>query len=87
MMIGYARIGGLEMIQKLLFFMTLFYFSFSLQTFAHGTGEETAQSIGIWVYAFSSLFVLALIGFIYAFILKKQVTKRMWGENRKRSDA
>lgn len=64
--------------KKLLILTNLLYFFSTVPTFAHGIGEaeKTASSLSIWMYAFSTLFCLSLIGYAYAFYLKKRINQK-----------
>jgi hypothetical protein len=60
--------------KKLLILTNLLYFFSAVPTFAHGGGEaeNTSSLQSIWVYTFSTLYFLSLIGYAYAFYLKKR---------------
>jgi hypothetical protein len=65
------------MIQKLILLVSSFFYFSAVPTFAHGIGEaeKTASSISVWVYIFSSFVLVGLIGYAYAFYLKKRLNK------------
>jgi flagellar basal body-associated protein FliL len=71
--------------KKLLIFTNLLYFFSTVPTFAHGVGEaeKTSSSLSIWVYAILTLFLLSLIGYAYAFYLKKRLNQKLKGQTQK----
>jgi hypothetical protein len=62
---------------KIFMLTAMLYFFSTVSTSAHEIGavENTNQSISIWVYAISTLFLIGLVGYAYALYLKKKLTK------------
>jgi hypothetical protein len=71
--------------QKLFILLLPFYFMAVSTSFAHGTGqvEKTSPWNSGWVYVFSSLIILAFLGYFYALYLNKQLKKQQPGKNQK----
>jgi hypothetical protein len=66
--------------KKLLILTNLLYFFSAVPIFAHGEGEaeKTSSFLSLGVmYAFSSLFFMSLIGYVYAFYLKKRINQKL----------
>jgi hypothetical protein len=63
---------------KSIILCNLLFFLVGSRVFAHGVeaSEGTTQPVGVWMYVIASLFILAIIGYIYAFYLKNQLKNK-----------
>jgi hypothetical protein len=62
---------------KIFMVTTMLYFFSTVTTSAHEIGavENTNQSMSTWVYIISTLFLIGIVGYAYAFYLKKKLNK------------
>jgi hypothetical protein len=62
--------------QKSFILTTMLYFFSSATTFAHEqSAVNETNPISVWLYVVATLFLIGLIGYVYAFFLKKKLNK------------
>jgi hypothetical protein len=71
--------------QKVLSFTSLLYVFSSGRAFAHeiGEAEKTPESISLWIYVISALFLVSLLGYGYTFYLNRRLNQDYRGKKQK----
>jgi hypothetical protein len=72
--------------QKVLSFTSLLYVFSSGRAFAHeiGEAEKTPESISLWIYVISALFLISLLGYGYTFYLNRRLNQDYRGKKQKK---